>query len=238
MRRHMTQQVLQIVYDRFCSDGGVWPTLGCLQRELNRQSGNTVDAVRILQGIPASLLNSLPGTHHYPAPIERLVLTAEGIARCTGSGEDIENLVTAVKWSAKNLERADLSHVQGALGVRFTIRQLAEAVSLSPDSDQDAVSRLVVILQSEGLMQDDGDTLGKGERVLYAHWDIRVYRGIQRFSDYKKVKARTRRVLDTSADVKGPRGQKRSRRSLPSNRGLTIIIAVGTVVLYSSLLRH
>jgi hypothetical protein len=52
MRGDMTQQVLQIVYDRFYNDGGVWPTLGYLQRELNRQSGRTIDAVRIVQRIP------------------------------------------------------------------------------------------------------------------------------------------------------------------------------------------
>ena len=161
MRGDMTQQVLQIVYDRFYNDGGVWPTLGYLERELNRQRGRTVDAVRIVQRIPATLLKPLPSRHHYPAPTERLVLTAEGIERCTGSGEDIENLITAVKWLAKMAERADLSDDQGEPGVRFTIRQLAEAVPLSSDADQNAVNRLVAILQSEGWVEDDGDTSGK-----------------------------------------------------------------------------
>jgi hypothetical protein len=67
------------------------------------------------------------------------------------------------------------------------------------------------------------------ERVLYARWEIRVFRGVERFSDYKRVKARTPRVH--GADVSVLRGQKRRRRSLLSIRGLTIIIAVGTVVL-------
>lgn len=63
------------------------------------------------------------------------------------------------------------------------------------------------------------------------HWDIQVFRGVKRFSDYKKAKARIRRALDTNANVRDLRGWKRARRSLLSNRGLTIIIAMGTVVL-------
>jgi hypothetical protein len=59
--------------------------------------------------------------------------------------------------------------------------------------------------------------------------EIRVFRGVERFSEYKRVKARTPRVHGADANVL--RGQKRPRRSLLSNRGLTIIIAVGTVVL-------
>lgn len=56
-----------------------------------------------------------------------------------------------------------------------------------------------------------------------------MFRGVERFSEYKRVKARTPRVHGADANVL--RGQKRPRRSLLSNRGLTIIIAVGTVVL-------
>ena len=158
MRRDMTQQVLQIVFDRFYGDGGTWPALGYVQRTLNRQSGSRVDAVRIVQRIPGTLLKPLPITAGYPRPTEKLILTAEGIECCTGSSEDIENFLTAVKWLAKRADRSDLSGNQGERGVRFTPSQLAEAVSLSLDTDQKAVSRLLAILEAEGWLIEYGGT--------------------------------------------------------------------------------
>jgi len=160
MRGNMAGQILQLIYDRFYDDGGVWPTLGYLQRALNRQSANRIDAARIVQRVPAALLKPLPSANGYPAPTERLVLTAEGIERCIGSGEDIENFIAAIKWLVKMAERADLSDDQGEHGLRFTNRQLAEAVSLSSGSDQNAVHRLVAILQSEGWVRSYSDTSG------------------------------------------------------------------------------
>lgn len=64
-------------------------------------------------------------------------------------------------------------------------------------------------------------------RVLYAHWDVRAFRGIERFSDYKKIKNHLRRALYKEA----PRGRQRGWRFLLSDKGLTTVIAVGTVVL-------
>lgn len=158
MRRDMKQQVLQIVFDRFYGDGGTWPTLGYVQRSLNRQNGSRVDVVRIVQHIPVTLLKPLPIIAAYPRPTEKLILTAEGIERCTGSSEDVENFLTAVKWLARRADRSDPSGYLGERGVRFTESQLAEAVSLSLDADQKAVSRLLAILESEGWLIEDGGT--------------------------------------------------------------------------------
>jgi len=66
-------------------------------------------------------------------------------------------------------------------------------------------------------------------QVLYARWEIRVFRGIERFSDYRKIKARMRPVM--TPDVHALQDRKRGWRSLLSDKGLTRIIAVGTVVL-------
>jgi hypothetical protein len=68
-------------------------------------------------------------------------------------------------------------------------------------------------------------------RVLYARWEIRVFRGIERFSDYKRIKAHMRQVMNYTADVNAPRSEKRGWRSLLSDKGLTTIVAVGTVLL-------
>jgi hypothetical protein len=65
-------------------------------------------------------------------------------------------------------------------------------------------------------------------RIYYARWEVRIFRGIERFSDYKKVKTKMRRVvIDNVADVPAPRGAKRGWRSLRSDK----IIAVGTIAL-------
>ena len=160
MRGGMRQRVLQLIYDLFYGSGGTWPVLGDLQRALNRQGDSEVDATRILQRIPAKLLKPLSSADGYPAPSEKVILTAEGIERCTGSAEDIANLVIAVKWLARLAERSG-SGDYGERGMRFTTHQLAEAVSLSPESDQNSVSRLVEILLAEGWVQNDGGTRGK-----------------------------------------------------------------------------
>lgn len=68
-------------------------------------------------------------------------------------------------------------------------------------------------------------------RVLYARWEVRVFRGIERFSDYKKIKARVRPLTDKTAGEHALRGGKRRWHSLLSDRGLATIIAVGTVAL-------
>jgi hypothetical protein len=68
-------------------------------------------------------------------------------------------------------------------------------------------------------------------RVLYARWEIRVFRGIERFSDYKKIKARIRPLMDNATDLHAVRDGKQRWRSLLSEKGLTTVIAVGTVVL-------
>jgi hypothetical protein len=229
MRGGKRRQVLQLVYDLFYGAGGTWPVLGDLQIALNREGNSGVDAARIVQRIPATLLKPLSSASGYPAPSEKVVLTAEGIERCEGSGEDIANLVIATKWLARQAERPE-SKDYGERGIRFTTHQLAEAVSLSLESDPNSVSRLVAILLAEGWVQNDASTQSRG-RVLYARWEIRAFRRIERFSDYKKVSCRMRPVADNTADADALLGEKRCWRSLWSDRGLTTIIAVGTVVL-------
>ena len=110
-----------------------------------------------MQRIPATLLKPLDNTGGYPVPSEKVILTAEGIERCAGSAEDVSNLVIAVKWLARVVDRSD-SEEYDECGVRFTIHQLAEAVSLSLESDPKSVNRLVAILLAEGWVQDDGGT--------------------------------------------------------------------------------
>jgi hypothetical protein len=66
---------------------------------------------------------------------------------------------------------------------------------------------------------------------LYARPEIVVCRGVERFADYKKAKARIRRALDTGIDADASWGWKRRWRSLASAKGLAMITAIGTLVL-------
>lgn len=161
MRTGMTQRVLQLSYDRFYADGGEWPTFGYLHRALSRQAGTDVDVARIVRQVSPKLLKPLRSTDGYPAPAEKLLLTVEGIKRCRGSEDDIANFVLAVRWLGRRAGRSDLSGEQDERGMRFTTRQLAEAVSLSLGSDRNSVNRLVSILQAEGWVLDDGGTRSK-----------------------------------------------------------------------------
>lgn len=163
-----TQQVLQIIYDLFYGSGGTWPGLVDFQRELNRRNGRSLDAARLVQRVPATLLKPLCYTDGYPAPTAKLVLTVEGIDRCVGSGEDIENFVTAVQWLARLAGRSNSAgHVER--GIRYTAQQLADAVSLSMESDFEAINRLVAILQAEGWAQDgDNAKINPRARILRA----------------------------------------------------------------------
>ena len=159
-----TQQTLQAIYDLFYDGGGMWPRLGDLQPELNRQGSAGIDAVRAVRRTPAALLKPMRSGNDYPAPSERLLLTAEGVARCAGSEEDVENFLTAVKWLARRAELFD----PRTPWVRFTTGQLAEAVSLPLEWDSKSAHRLLAILQAEGWLKEDGTTQCKPGRVLRA----------------------------------------------------------------------
>lgn len=150
MRKYMMKRILQLIYDLFYGSGGVWPTLADLQRELDRQDYGTVVAARIVQQIDAALLKPISGSNGYPRPTEPLILTAAAIKRCSGSAEDIAHLLTALRWLGRRAEQSDTANDHG---MRFTTRQLAEAVPV--DLGSDALYRLLAILEAEGWVHDD-----------------------------------------------------------------------------------
>ena len=61
-------------------------------------------------------------------------------------------------------------------------------------------------------------------RVFYADWGVQEFRGIERFSDYRKIKAR----LQRNGIVPGARRSKRRIR-FPDHR-LNFIIAISGVI--------
>ncbi len=69
---------------------------------------------------------------------------------------------------------------------------------------------------------------GNRGRVLYADWGIQELCGVERFSDYRKAKARIRRAQRQGLDISGSR--QAGRRFGLSDRGLTIIVATAGVV--------
>jgi hypothetical protein len=111
----------------------------------------------LTDSVPPTFLNPLSNVNTYPALTEKLILTIEGIERCAGSGEDIENFLITLKLLVRWTDRSDLSGGPGEDGIRFTSQQLAEAVSLLTDADEQAINRLIAILCAEGLVQDGDD---------------------------------------------------------------------------------
>lgn len=154
----MIRLTLQLVYDLFYESGGIWPTLAELQQRLNRLGHSNVVAARVVQQIDAALMKPLDSPNGYPAPIERLILTSEAIKRCSNSQEDIANLLTAVRWLGRRMEMEHTTTNQSEHGMRFTFKQLAEAVPV--DVDSASLHRLVAILQAEGWIHGDYATRG------------------------------------------------------------------------------
>jgi hypothetical protein len=150
------QQALDLTYRLFRDSGGTYPTVSDLQWEFD-ELGIDVDAARVVQRIPARFLKPLPSTPKYPLPDERLVLTAEGVAQAAGSLRDMKNYVASIRWLARQADRPVAPGDQGKRGMQFTIRELAAAVSLSFDSDRDAINRLIAILDAEGWLLDNGN---------------------------------------------------------------------------------
>jgi len=153
MRKAMVRLILQLVYDLFHDSEGIWPTIAELQQTLKRRGHDDVDAARIVRQIDSALLKPLNFTNGYPAPTERLILTAEAIKRCANSAEDIANLLTAMRWLGRGMEQAQATVNKSEHGMRFTIQHLAGAVPV--DLNSAALRRLVAILQSEGWTYDD-----------------------------------------------------------------------------------
>jgi hypothetical protein len=68
-------------------------------------------------------------------------------------------------------------------------------------------------------------------RILCARWEIRAFRGIERFADYKKINVRMGPIIHYPTSAHIIKDKKRPWRSRLSDRGLTGIIAVGTIAL-------
>jgi hypothetical protein len=153
LRKAMVRLIFQPTYDLFYDAEGIWPTLADLQQTLDRRGYGNVVAVRIVQQIDAALLKPLDFSNGHPPPTDRLILTAAAIKRCTNSGEDIANLLAAVRWLGRRMEQFHAPADQRERGMRFTAQQLAEAVPL--DLNSAALRRLVEILQAEGWIHDD-----------------------------------------------------------------------------------
>lgn len=231
--RNKKRLARQLIYDSFSGGGGKWQTLGELQQDLTRHVGANVDAARIVRRIPATQLKPLSTSNGYPAADEELILTAEGIDKCAKSGEDIANLLAAVRGLGRQLTHSDLPRDQRGRGARIAMSQLAAAASLPMHPNPSAVGRLAKILESEGWVEEADDTPPNEEREFRVSWEVQALRSVDQFSDYRKTKRHIRRTWNRSADIR--RNQKRVWDFLLSNRWLmpwlTLIIAIGTVLL-------
>lgn len=223
--RKRGRAVLQRIYGLFDGAGGRWPSLRELKLALIHDGIDDVDAVRIVRHIPPELMKPLSHRNGYRAMHEELVLTAEGINICMGSFEDIDNLVSATRWLARWVERADLPSGQPESGISFTFQQLAMGVPLSLDTDSHAIGKLLALMEAEGWVQvDDGTQVGLPTRLLAAP-EVVAFRSIRGFRDYVRTKRDLGRREGSAS------GWMRRWQSVLSLTGLTAIIAVGTVLL-------
>jgi hypothetical protein len=227
------QQALDLIYRRFRDSGGTYPTVSDLQWEFD-ELGIDVDAARVVQRIPVKFLKPLSSAPKYPLPDERLIPTAEGVAQAAGSLRDMKNYVTSIRWLARQADRPVAPGDQGKRGMPFAIRELAAAVSLSLDSDRDAINRLIAILEAEGWLLDNGLPANNGDQVLYARWDVRACRSVNGYADIKKIKRRLKRSLNFTGGAETSRGWRRLWRALWSERGqmkIGTICAIALVLL-------
>ncbi len=145
-------EVLQIVYNWFREHGGEWPTFDYVERWLNRYRQR--DAAEVVLHIPPAYMKPMRYIDGRPAPEEPMVLTLAGVKRCQGSGDDVDNFVSAIQWIIPEEERYDPGKKRERR-MPIAPRELADALRLPLASDANSVNRLMALLHSEGLVSNN-----------------------------------------------------------------------------------
>ncbi|WP_328851277.1 hypothetical protein OG994_25945 [Micromonospora globbae] len=99
---------VQVVYDQL-RERGAWPTFTQVDRVLDRQYG-IEDAQAELAGLPAEYLPRSWSRAIF-SDTDEVRLTLRGVAACTNSKDDLQFLVSFLRWAAER-ERADESDGQ------------------------------------------------------------------------------------------------------------------------------
>jgi hypothetical protein len=141
---------LQAIYTYFRERGGRWPTFAYFEHWLNRYRKQ--DAILVIERIPRALLKPPAFAGGRPDPAGRLVLTAAGVGRCLGSDDDTQNLVAAVQCLLRHYTNYDLPDYPAAGEVPISPKQLADELNLPLLSDPHSISRLIALLEGEGLV--------------------------------------------------------------------------------------
>jgi hypothetical protein len=144
------QKTLQVVYRRFFERGGQWSNFDYIQRWLKRYA--EIDAGKIIQSIPETLLKSVDGPDGKPDPLAPMVLSVEGVACCYGSDDDIYNFMAAVKLMAQRYWEYDPPEDKAGCGIPITVEELIVGLALPVTSDPNCAERLIALLEAEGLI--------------------------------------------------------------------------------------
>jgi hypothetical protein len=153
MRNANEQVILQVIYQWFREHDGQWPDFDTIRRWLDRY--RQIDATRGITEIPRELLRPLCYIDGRPDPGGKLILTAEGVAKCVASDDDIRNLERAVRWMTEKNKNYDPPQDRPGSGVPITPWQLAHELHLPLNSEPKSIRRLIALLRAEDLVSSD-----------------------------------------------------------------------------------
>jgi len=150
VRSKTLQTILQAIYQWFRAHDGEWPDFDTIERWLDRN--RQIDAVQAIKQVPHELLKPLRYIDGRPEPGGKLILTAEGVARCVASDDDIRNLERALQWMAQESRDYDPPPGRAGSGAPITPRQLANELHLPLISEPSSIQRLIALLRAEDLV--------------------------------------------------------------------------------------
>lgn len=140
------RQVLQLVYDAYCSHGE-WPDFGTLDRRVARLK-RLPDLGLLVRDLPLGLLLPIWSGSIRPQADAKMKLTVRGLAECEGVQDDIDLFLRALRWIAKRELAYEPQPRVPDSGVPITGQQLMRALHL-PAGRRPDVERLGQFLEIE-----------------------------------------------------------------------------------------
>ncbi len=174
-------RVVQAAYDGF-RERCAWATFGEIDR-LFATGRRRLDVGQVMQTIPNTVLIPLGAPLSIAAGVP-LQLRLEGIACCSGSEDDIELSLRALRWMAKQERKPIPPDADGATVAMVTSDQFMRALRL-PKSRSCQVRRVGAILLLEQWGWSVGGTDDAGVWHYTLNRDIRRFRDVWTLDDYR-----------------------------------------------------
>jgi hypothetical protein len=166
------QVALQVVYDAFRADGE-WPEYAYVDKALDRRGLVAEDA---LADVPAGLIIPEPGRHGaHLQRHDRIKLTVAGIARCSGSDDDLALFLRVLRFFVRLDEEYDPPRTGSEPLTADSDRLVAEL-----DLSRGEVLRAYRLLEVEPHLVGGGG--GNEER-----WGFEIPARIRRFRDVRSI---------------------------------------------------